>query len=419
MRTWPSYSLQILRALAAVALICVAAMVVGANSSSTNYRMEFQSRPQAAGMNYSTNFKVASIVPESPAGPVCVSTNFRIETFIVADTYDPIDTTPPVITAGPTVLYTSDTRALIEWSTDELADGDTQYGLTTGYGSLTTQLGGYSTLHQVLITGLTASTLYNFRVRSTDPYNNGPTVSANAQFTTNAMPDVAGPIVTPSVTFLSITSARVDFTTNEAATSLFHHGPTAALGTDLADPVFRISHSRTLTGLTAGATHFYAIDATDPSGNATAGATQSFVLPNAVAITTTSLPNATQGQVYSQTIAAAGGVGALSYSIVSGTLPSGISLNGSTGALTGTPAATGSFSFSIRAIDSGIPASQATQALMLTVTSSSAGGGGKKGGGDDGGCSTGETQDAWMLLATLAAFAAVYARKQRRQSRNA
>jgi len=57
----------------------------------------------------------------------------------------------------------------------------------------------------------------------------------------------------------------------------------------------------------------------------------------ALAFSTPSLPNATTGQSYSFTLAAAGGIPPYTFSLFSGTLPSGLSLNPS-GLISGTPA---------------------------------------------------------------------------------
>jgi large repetitive protein len=70
-------------------------------------------------------------------------------------------------------------------------------------------------------------------------------------------------------------------------------------------------------------------------------------------ITTLSLPGGTIGVAYSQTLTAAGGAGAITWSVVSGTLPAGLSLNPSTGAITGTPTAVTSAPFTVRAADAG------------------------------------------------------------------
>jgi hypothetical protein len=65
------------------------------------------------------------------------------------------------------------------------------------------------------------------------------------------------------------------------------------------------------------------------------------------------------------TLAASGGLPPYSWSIASGTLPAGITLNSSTGRLTGTPSVSGMFPFTVRVTDS---ASQSdTQDLTLPV----------------------------------------------------
>jgi sugar lactone lactonase YvrE len=95
-------------------------------------------------------------------------------------------------------------------------------------------------------------------------------------------------------------------------------------------------------------------------------ATQSLtltVLPVAPAITTTSLPNATVNSSYTQSIAATGT--SLTWSVASGSLPAGLSLNSATGALSGTPTAAGKSTFSIQVMDS--YSQSATQSLTLTV----------------------------------------------------
>lgn len=65
-------------------------------------------------------------------------------------------------------------------------------------------------------------------------------------------------------------------------------------------------------------------------------------------ITTSSLPAGTVGVSYSQTIVATG-TASISFAVVSGALPTGLSLNSSTGAITGTPTAAGAFGFTVRA----------------------------------------------------------------------
>ena len=68
-------------------------------------------------------------------------------------------------------------------------------------------------------------------------------------------------------------------------------------------------------------------------------------------ITTVALPVGTFGQAYSQTLHADGGIGARTWSIVAGALPPGLNLTPSTGVISGTPAAPGVSSFTVRVVD--------------------------------------------------------------------
>ena len=74
--------------------------------------------------------------------------------------------------------------------------------------------------------------------------------------------------------------------------------------------------------------------------------------PTPPSILTASLPTAAYGSAYAQALSAAGQNGdPVSWSFLSGGLPAGLLLNGSTGAVTGAPSALGSFPFVVRATD--------------------------------------------------------------------
>ena len=84
-------------------------------------------------------------------------------------------------------------------------------------------------------------------------------------------------------------------------------------------------------------------------------------------ITTTSLPDARRNVSYSQTVQATGGVTPYAWSLASGALPAGLTLNGSTGVISGTPTRKGTFNFVVRVRDSqGVPAED-TQSLSIRV----------------------------------------------------
>ncbi|MGA2135547.1 MAG: putative Ig domain-containing protein [Bryobacteraceae bacterium] len=91
----------------------------------------------------------------------------------------------------------------------------------------------------------------------------------------------------------------------------------------------------------------------------------SITISAGLTITTTSLPNATVGIAYTQSLAAAGGVAPYTWSITAGALPSAFTLNATSGAITGTAAAAGSASFTATVTDS--TGTTANQPLTLTI----------------------------------------------------
>jgi hypothetical protein len=90
------------------------------------------------------------------------------------------------------------------------------------------------------------------------------------------------------------------------------------------------------------------------------------VISPAMAITTTSLPSGVHNMSYMQTIAATGGNGPYTFATTTGTLPTGLTLNASTGVLSGTPTNSNTFTFTIRATD--VLGGSASQAYTVMIT---------------------------------------------------
>jgi hypothetical protein len=83
-----------------------------------------------------------------------------------------------------------------------------------------------------------------------------------------------------------------------------------------------------------------------------------------VTITTTGLPNGSQVFPYSAQLAATGGTLPYSWSIISGSLPPGLTLS-SAGVISGTPTAAGTFNFTVKVTDAA--SNSATQNLSMIV----------------------------------------------------
>ena len=95
-------------------------------------------------------------------------------------------------------------------------------------------------------------------------------------------------------------------------------------------------------------------------------------------ITSTMMPDAVRQYAYSSAIAETGGVGSLTWSITAGGLPPGLSLNVSTGTVSGTPTTLGSYSFTVHVTDSAAQSDSkglAIDVVVLTASLTGASGG--------------------------------------------
>jgi hypothetical protein len=102
---------------------------------------------------------------------------------------------------------------------------------------------------------------------------------------------------------------------------------------------------------------------------ATASAPLSIIITPAVllGITTTSLPSGNVGNAYSATLTAIGGVYPYTWSITSGTLPTGLHLDPSTGVISGMPTTVGTSNFTVKIADSETPPVTVSAPLSIVI----------------------------------------------------
>jgi hypothetical protein len=188
----------------------------------------------------------------------------------------PLDTTPPVI-SGISSGSITNTGATISWTTNEAADTQVEYGTTASYGQSTTLNSTMATSHAQVLTGLTANTLYHYRVKSRDAAGN-LAVSADQTFTTAVPPDTTPPVISGiSSGSITNTGATISWTTNEAADTQVEYGTTTNYGTSTTlNSTMTTSHTQVLTGLTASMLYHYRVKSKDAAGNPAASSDQTF-----------------------------------------------------------------------------------------------------------------------------------------------
>jgi parallel beta-helix repeat protein len=219
-------------------------------------------------------------------------------------------------------------------------------------------------------TGLSAGTYNATATISASGASNSPQ-SLAVSFTITAT--TSTPPQSPSAT-AGNAQASISFTTpsSTGGSSILYYTATSNSGghsaTSTGSPI-------TVTGLSNGTSYTFTVTATNGIGTSASSSVSNSVIPDAalMGISPTSTPNGTTSVPYSQLITVSGGSSPYTWSLATGILSSGLSLNTtttqSTTTISGTPTTPGTSNFTIQVQSSG--GATTTQAYSLQIVGTS------------------------------------------------
>lgn len=277
----------------------------------------------------------------------------------VTQSFDVIATSPGAPMIG--TASAGDTQATVTFT----APASTGGAMISGY-TVTASPGGLTATGAagpITVTGLTNGTSYTFTVTATNSVGTGSTSAATNSVTPiQALPAPIANNVSATVSGNSIGNAIALGTTGGAPASVAvvtqagHGIATAAAASISYTPTAGYSGSDSFT--------YTATNATGTSAAATVTITvtaPTFTFSPAAG----SLPIGTVTMPYSGSVTASGGTASYSYAVSAGALPSNLTLDASSGTISGTPTTPGNYSFTITATDANSAAGSASYTMAV------------------------------------------------------
>ena len=224
------------------------------------------------------------------------------------------------------------------------ASGDSTYTFRVTGGALPP---GLNLLNGVFSGTPTAVGNYSFTITAYG-FNNLCSGSQTYNFTINCP--------TVSLTPATLLSVSVGTAYNQTLSATPANNYSFAITQGALPPGLLLSTTGTISGTpTAAGNYAFAITATG-FGGCTGTQAYSLLVTDActtIALTPASLPGGTLGAAYNQTVSAIGGTAPYTFSVASGALPPGLTLDATTGALSGTLTASGTFALTLKATGQG------------------------------------------------------------------
>ena len=176
-----------------------------------------------------------------------------------------VDNITPVISSVVS-SNTHDKGTTVSWFTDEPANTQVQYGISTSYGSTSPLVSTLLTSHIQKVINMIPNTLYHYRAVSRDKAGN---LAISPDITVQIPPDITAPVITrPAAGYITNQYAYFTWATNEPADTQVEYGLTPSYGSVTAFlPDMVISHASGVLNLALGSLYHYRVKSRDPYGN--------------------------------------------------------------------------------------------------------------------------------------------------------
>jgi chitodextrinase len=186
---------------------------------------------------------------------------------IYNDTGSVTDTTPPAISGIASSAVTS-SSATITWITDEVSNSQVEYGTTVSYGSASALNSSLTTSHSLSLSGLSASTLYHYRVKSSDASGN-LAISNDQTFITSVQAgDATPPSVPTNLSATAVSSSQINLSWNASTDNVGVTGYRVYRNGSQITTTANTSYSD--NNLSASTNYSYTVSAYDAAGNSSA-----------------------------------------------------------------------------------------------------------------------------------------------------
>jgi hypothetical protein len=333
---------------------------VGVSGGTSPYACSLAAGTLPAGLTLSA----ACVVSGTPtvAGTVSLSIKATDSSSPVLTATGPVGLT--VLAAPPTLTLTPPPNATVNVpysGTIGVSGGNAPYTCVQTAGTLPAGL-SLSTACVVSGTPTTAGAV-TVTVKATDSSSPGDSTTGPVTITVLAATTTLTLSSPPNATVSVPYSGTIGVSGGTAPYTCTQVGGTLPAGLTL-NSACVVSGTPTTAGTTTVQIH--AVDSATPTANTVTGPVSITVSPIPTLTLTGSLPNATLGVTYSQTLVASGGIKPYTYSLTAGSLPAGLTLSAG-GTISGTPTAPGASSFTVTVTDTEPTPQTASLPLVLLV----------------------------------------------------